>query len=180
MPDDFHRAQDAITALRLTGHNSEVAGQWLSFWKNGKPPTLDVYRRLTWLHTEAIMIGRIRKGVSMECVSAGPYFRIALNADIAGTDILAQMPPDQRDILLAHWWQVVEGAVSVTYREFKPSDTAPTIAQCVGLPFSGEDPDGARYGLVHINWRPSGTSWIAGNVEAGLLASMRQLARFHG
>lgn len=180
MTDDFQRAQQAIAALRLTGHNRDLAGQWLSLWRDGQPPALATYRRLTWLHTEASMVGRIRKGQSMHCVSAGPYFKIALNADITGADLLSLVPSCQRDVLLSHWWQVVEGAISVTYLEVKPSDSAPGIAQCVGLPFSDTDPDGARYGLVHTNWRPSGSSWIEGNVEAGLLASARHLMRFRG
>lgn len=181
MNDDFRRARDAITTLELTGHNRELAGQWLSFWKDGKPPTLATYRRLTWLHTEATMICRIKKGEGIRCLSTGPYFNIALNLDLTGQDTLALVPPEERDTVLAYWWQVAEGAISVTYREFKPKDTAPAIAQSVGLPFSGEEPDGARHALLHTNWRPSGSSWIAGNVEGdGLLATMRRLVRFHG
>ncbi|MES2472649.1 MAG: hypothetical protein V4601_07390 [Pseudomonadota bacterium] len=180
MKDDFQRAQDAIASLRLTGHNRDLAGQWLSFWKNGKPPPLETYRRLTWLHTEATMISRIVRGKSLECVSAGPYLNLAMNFDLAGKDILTLVPPDQRDVLLSHWWEVAEGAVSLTYREFKPKESAPGIAQNLGLPFSGEEADGARHVLMHSNWRPSGSSWIAGNVETGMLASTRQLARFRG
>ena len=180
MRDDFQRAQDAIAALRLSGHNLELAGQWLSFWKDGKPPPLATYRRLTWLHTEATMICRIKKSEGIRCLSSGHYLKIALNQDLTGKDTLSVVPPEERDTLLSFWWQVAEGAIAVTYREFKPKDTAPAVAQSVGLPFSGEEPDGARHALLHTNWRPSGSSWIVGNVEGGLLAASRQLARFHG
>jgi hypothetical protein len=179
MNDDFRRAREAITTLDLAGHNRELAGQWLAFWRDGKPPPLATWRRLTWLHTEATMISRIRKGESLECVSAGPYLKIALNMDITGQDILSLVPPQERNVLLSHWWQVAEGAISVSYRQFKPKEAAAAVAQAVGLPFSGEEPDGSRHILLHTNWRPSGSSWIEGNVEADMLASMRRLARFH-
>jgi hypothetical protein len=174
---DLQRAQNAINALKLTGPNREVAGQWLSFWKGGQPPPLETFKRLKWLHTEAMIISRVKQGALLQCVSAGAFLKIAMGFELAGQDLLTLVAQDERDALLAHWWQVAEGAVSLTYREFKAAEGG-GIAQAVGLPFSGEEADGSRHVLLHTNWRPSGTSWIEGNVEAGLLAASRQLVRF--
>jgi hypothetical protein len=76
-------------------------------------------------------------------------------------------PVDPRFTHMAvdYWWNVVEGAVCVTYREFTSAEGASGLAQGIGLPFSDRKADGSRYFIMHTNWRPVGTDWIEGNVQ---------------
>ena len=69
---------------------------------------------------------------------------------------------------LEYWWNIVEGAVCVTYRHFTSAEGPGGLAQGVGLPFSDKKNDGSRYFLMHTNWRPVGTDWVLGNVQVNI------------
>ena len=56
-------------------------------------------------------------------------------------------------------------AVSVTYRRFTSKEGPSRLAQGVSLPLSDTQTGDSRFFLMHTNWRPVGTDWIAGNVE---------------
>jgi hypothetical protein len=126
-----------------------------------------------------MMYVEIREDKSLRCIQGGAFIRLALGFDIKGQDLLALSPVGERDARMAYWWQVVEGAVSVTYREFKSKEGPSGFAQGIGLPFSDRRPDGSRYFLMHTNWRPVGTDWIDGNVRADIqTTSARQMIAF--
>lgn len=159
------RARAAISALQLHGANSEVAEHWLSLWRLGKPPSMRRHYDSPAPHRAATMLCRIRKDESLFCVKAGALVRVALGFEIGKQNLLAITAGGERDARLAYWWELTEGAVSVTYRRFSSRNGASRLVQGVALPLSQEESDGARHFLMHTNWRPAGDDWIEGNVN---------------
>jgi hypothetical protein len=122
---------------------------------------------------------QVAQGKYLHCISGGAFIRIALGFDISHQDLLALTPRGERETRLSYWWQVVQGAVSVTYRQFTSKDGQSGLVQGVALPFSDEKPDGSRYFLMHTNWRPVGTDWVGGNVKVDFQnTSERRMAKF--
>jgi len=164
--EDYVRARDAVVALKLIGANRALADLWLARWHNGAPPKMRSFKAVMGLeYKPAALLCQIIEGKVLRCISGGAVMRVALGYDISEKDILALTPVGERDMRLEYWWNVVEGAVSVTYREFKSAEGHSGLAQGVGLPFSDRKVDGSRYFVMHTNWRPVGTDWIVGNVQ---------------
>ncbi len=163
---DYARARDAIASLKLNGANQALAQSWLSAWRDGRPPSWRGFQQgIALEYKPAAMFCRIVQGRSLRCVAGGAILRVALGFDITDQDLLSLTPVGERDARLGYWWQLVEGAVSVTYRQFTSKEGSSGMAQGVALPFSDKRPDGSRYFLMHTNWRPVGADWIEGNVE---------------
>jgi hypothetical protein len=177
---DYARACEAVAELKQNGATREVAEHWLSRWRKDKPPKRNDFDiDAIWQHKPALMICRIIQGKTLHCLSGGAVIRVALGYDISDTDLLALTPMGERDMRMDYWWNVVEGAVSVIYRQFMSAERTGGLAQGVGLPFSDQKPDGTRYFLMHTNWRPVGTDWIEGNVQVDFhSAPKRQIISF--
>lgn len=181
MSGDCHaRARSALASLDLKGANRALAIRWLSQWRTDKPPKmLRFAESMEADHKTGAMYCRIGKNQKLTCISAGPNLRVALGFDLSNQDLLSLIPAGLREERLSYWWQVVEGSVAVSYRPFKSLDGGAAVAQGVALPFSDELPDGARYFLMHTNWRPVGTDWIMGNVTVEHQRRCeRRIARF--
>lgn len=178
--EDYVRAKDAIIALNLHGANRAVAELWLARWHNGEPPKMRSFRAVMGLeYKPAAILCQITQANSLHCISGGAVMRVALGYDISATDLLALTPVGERDMRLDYWWNVVEGAVSVTYREYASADGPSGLAQSVGLPFSDRNVDGSRYFVMHTNWRPVGTDCIEGNVQVDIHSPpQRQIISF--
>jgi hypothetical protein len=167
--EDYVRARDAIVSLNLNGANRALAEIWLARWHNGEPPKMRSFRAVIGLeYKPAVMLCQITQGQSLHCISGGAIMRVALGYDISNRDLLALTPVGERDMRLDYWWNVVEGAVSVTYRQFTSVEGHSGLAQGIGLPFSDRKVDGSRYFIMHTNWRPVGTDWIEGNVRVNI------------
>lgn len=164
---DCERAANAVAALDLKGPNKDVAAYWLSRWRDDKPPYRgDFDQAQIGRHSPAIAIFEIRKGESIPCISAGAFYRLALGYDLTGQDLLSITDAVEREDRLDWCWRIVEGAVTVSYRTFKSEGRGAANAQGVSLPFRDIEDDGARYFLMHTNWRPVGDDWIDGSVTA--------------
>ena len=163
---DYVRARDAVASLKLNGANQALAQSWLSHWRGGRAPSWRGFRQVIGLeYKTAAMFCRIVQDKSLHCVHGGAIIRVALGFDISDQDLLSLTAVGERDARLAYWWQVVEGAVSVTYRQFTSKEGSSGLAQGVALPFSDRGTDGSRYFLMHTNWRPVGTDWIEGHTK---------------
>jgi hypothetical protein len=178
--EDYLRAREAVAALKLNGANREIAEHWLSRWRNDKPPKRSSFNiDAIWRHKPALMICQIIQRKLLRCLSGGAVMRVALGYDISNADLLALTPVGERDMRLDYWWNVVEGAVSVTYRQFTSAEGPSGLAQGIGLPFSDHKVDGSRFFLMHTNWRPAGTDWIEGNVQVDIHSPpQRQMISF--
>jgi hypothetical protein len=164
---DFERAANAIARLDLKGPNKEVAAHWLSRWRDDKPPLRRNFDATQIArHGPAIAIFEIKRGEAIPCIAAGAFCRLALGYDLTGHDLLSVTDLAERDARLAWCWQLVQGAVTVSYRSFKSEGRSAANAQGVSLPFSDIKADGSRYFLMHTNWRPVGDDWIDGHVTA--------------
>jgi hypothetical protein len=161
------RAFNALAALGLNGANKQVAAHWLSRWQDDEPPLLEDFGlRDIWEFNPAIAIFEIRKSESILCVSAGSFHRLALGYDMKGEDLLSLTAAAEREARLAWCWEIVTGAVTVSYRPYKSRSNPKATAQCMSLPFCDTGRDGERCFLMHTNWRPEGSDWVAGNVQA--------------
>ena len=74
----------------------------------------------------------------------------------------------EREDRLAWCWKIVEGAATVSYREYKSANGTAVFAQGLSLPFSDRINDGTGIFFTHTNWRPQGSDWIDGNVKGDL------------
>jgi hypothetical protein len=175
----YDKAQAAIGQLRFNGANREVASYWLSLWDNDRPPALERFRldRVPQ-HKPAIMTCRVLRRKELRCIQAGSYLPMALGFDPVDRDLLTLLPEVQREERLAWCWQIAEGAMAVQYRTFKSSDGRLVEAQGISLPFLDVAADGARFFLMHTNWRPQGNDWIEGNVRANVEHAERALMSF--
>jgi hypothetical protein len=113
-------------------------------------------------------------------VTAGSFYKMALGFELAGQDILAITPVEQRAERLAWCWSIVEGAVASSYRSYKSVEQQDLVAQELSLPFAGPIQDGnPRHFLLHTNWRPVTSDWIVGNVNGDpQIAAAKQLISF--
>ena len=170
----FERAQKALAGLDLIGANTQVAAYWLSRWQGDAPPARkDFDAAKDWEFTPAIALFAIRKDEDFRCIGAGAFHRLALGYDLVGESVLSITSAAEREERLAWCWEIVEGAVTVSYRRYRATQSA--LAQCMSLPFSDIDPDGTRYFLMHTNWRPADGDWISGRVQADAQAPPERL-----
>lgn len=173
---DIDRALDALAALQLNGANKRLAAHWLSRWHGDKPPTRERFAmKKVWEFDPAIAIFEVRKGESVRCVASGSFHKLALGYELAGEDVLSLTAAGAREQRLAACWEIVEGAVSVSWRTYKSVDGSFGLAQCTTLPLSDMGADGARLFLKHSNWRPVASDWTPGNVEADANRSPKRL-----
>ncbi len=163
----FERAFQAVAALGLNGANKQLAAHWLSRWRGDAPPTRASFKMdEVWEHSPAIALFKIVKDESVRCLSAGSFHKLALGYDMTGEDILSITSADERERRMAWCWEIAQGAVTVSYRRYETAGQSTGLAQGMSLPFSDRDADGARYFLMHSNWRPVGSEWVIGNVQA--------------
>lgn len=166
---DMDGVYAALNGLRLNGANAAIASRWLSLWQDGRPPTLAQFdAHAIPAHVPAIAIFEIKQDVSLQCVRAGEYCRLAIGFDLTGQSVLSITNNVDRDARLNWCWKIVEGAATVSYRAFKPAQGAVVFAQGMSLPFGGEDADGTRRFLMHNNWRPQAKDWVEGSVSGDL------------
>ena len=163
---DIDAAHSAVSALRLSGANVEVASRWLALWREGRPPPLERFE-VAPSHAPAIAVFRIRRGEALDCVRAGDYYRLAIGFDLAGQSVLAITNNVAREDRLDWCWRIVEGAATVSYRAFKTARGV-VHAQGMSLPLSDCAQDGARFFVMHTNWRPEGSDWFEGTVSGDM------------
>lgn len=176
---DIAEAHAAVAALRLNGANAELAARWLSLWQDGKPPTLARFdTHPIPAHVPAMAVFEIKEGVSLQCVRAGEYCRLAIGFDLTGQSVLSITNNVDRDARLAWCWKIVEGAATVSYRGFKPAQGAIVYAQGMSLPFGDEEPDGTRRFFMHNNWRPQAADWVEGSVNGDLQTPPQRAMKF--
>ncbi|HEX4301638.1 MAG TPA: hypothetical protein VHZ78_02510 [Rhizomicrobium sp.] len=177
----FERAFQAVAALGLNGANKQLAAHWLSRWRNDAPPTRESFRiDEAWEYSPAIAIFKVQKGQSVLCLSAGSFHQLALGYDVAGNDILSITSADERERRMAWCWEIVLGAATVSWRQYETAGQSKGLAQGMSLPFSDRVADGARYFLMHSNWRPVGGEWVPGTVQADAQTPpQRRIISFH-
>jgi hypothetical protein len=175
---DIGAARAALGGLRLNGTNVDVAERWLALWQDSAPPTLARFdAQFSPSLAPAVMIFEIRRGISLACLRAGEYSRLALGFDMTGQSLLPLTNNVDREDRLDWCWKIVEGAATASYRAFKPQQSAIVYAQGLSLPLSDRPPDGRRYFFSHTNWRPSGNDWIEGSVNADLQTPRQRAMR---
>lgn len=175
---DIEAARAALAGLRLSGINVDVAQRWVALWQDGAPPSISRFdAHMSRSLMPAIMIFEIRRGMSVACLRAGAYNRLALGFDMTGQSLLSLTNNVDREDRLDWCWKIVEGAATVSYRAFKPQQSAAIYAQGLSLPFSDRPPDGRRYFFTHSNWRPNGGDWIEGSVSTDLQTPRQRAMR---
>lgn len=166
----FTAAAQSVNALQLRGPNRDVAAHWLSLWSGGKAPSRASFcRKRGWAHWPAIAIFESQKDRAVLCLQAGSYFGLALGFDPVGLDTLSLVPAAERRERMDRTWAVASGGVMAAMRDFG-AGPALARAQEVYLPFCDAPDDTTRYHLLHTNWRPVGSEWLAGpaRTSAGL------------
>jgi hypothetical protein len=163
------RARAAIRSLNYHGANLELAEYWLSCWRDDAPPRMQTFWEREPIHLKpTTMFCRTRQGSELHCLWAGPMIRLALGFSISGHDLLQLIPAAGREAQLQNAWKIVEGSVSVLYRDFTSVNGVNRATQGIALPFSDRDDDSTGYFLMHTNWKPVGDDWILGNVQVDL------------
>lgn len=170
----------ALVGLRLHSENRALADLWLRRWHSSEPPKMSSFMAVMPSQLKpGKMICQITKGISLRCIQAGPAIRVAFGPNICDRDLLDLTPLEDGRARLDYWWQVVEGAVAVTYHRFNSAQGRTETCQCIGLPFSDRNADGSRHFIIHTNWRPVGTDLLEGNVEIDFdMPCHRQLSTF--
>ncbi len=175
---DIAGARAAIAGLRLNGANVDVTQRWLALWQDGAPPTLSRFdAQISRALTPGMMIFEVRRRISVVCLRAGEYSRLALGFDMTGQSLLSLTNNVDREDRLDWCWKIVEGAATVSYRAFKPQNSAIIYAQGLSLPLSDRPPEGQRYFFTHSNWRPNGNDWVEGNVDTDLQTPRQRAMR---
>src|ERR1700712_2159467 len=125
--DPFHAAQ-AVEALELSALNRELAGHWLSLWRDGALPArgaIDPSALVKFLPGLAIL--DIHAGGHIRFRIAGKAFRAAFGFDPSRHDMLALTPPAQRQARFERCREIVDGAVACGIRLASPDGGAPRM-----------------------------------------------------
>jgi len=169
----------ALNGLRLTGLNADVASRWLALWRDGRPPTLAQFDAHPMpANAPAIAVFEIKQDISLHCIRAGEYCRLAIGFDLTGQSILSITNNVDREARLSWCWKIVEGAATVSYRAFKPAQGKVVYAQGMSLPFSDDEEGGTRRFFMHTNWRPQGMDWVEGNSDGDLQIAPERAMKF--
>lgn len=162
-------ASNAVAALRLSGSNKLVARSWLSSWSNEQPPGwLQFGERCDWRLKPGIACFEVHRGISVNCITAGGYFRLALGVDLTGQNILALTPAADRENRMERAWTIGNGAIQTGGRTFRSLFGRNERADELYLPLYDERDADLPAFLMHSNWRPDGDEWVPGAVTTDL------------
>jgi hypothetical protein len=160
---NVNKAAAALDSFQLAGANREVADYWLGLWKPGLPPSRDHFNPNDLReHLSALAIFEVIDDGPLICRLAGTDLRSALGRELTGQDLLATASEEKRARLIESARTVVDGAVSISQRMFRESDSNGVVATEIALPFFGVTEQGGRRFLMHTEWRPNRVTRNAG------------------
>jgi hypothetical protein len=147
-------AARAVESLGFGKTNLDLARYWLSRWKNGAPPLrADIAPRDVKKQLPGIAILEWHSDGAVMCRLAGSALVMGLGIDITGMDMIAITPPEFREVRMARYRRVANGAVSRCAKPHRTRFGATVTIEDILLPLESNE-GGSRQILYHADWRP--------------------------